>query len=147
MNIKNRLDSILGNFFMAALCCLTFSRPSSLNEHETGVRLLWFCSMVLFGHTIQFFVYEWFSWWYVFIYVSFILFLFIKDNIATARYQKEKAIEKERKSLWQPYNGEKYFGKVNIELLDGQMIWNVDGSELETHSGRIKKWMPKSVIR
>lgn len=150
--LTKRLDELLGRVLLWVWCCITFSRPSMVRDYGTtdgGTedRLFILGFVLICGVTIQTFIYEWFSWWYIFLYISLGLFLCAKDEIAAAKYRREAAIQKERESSWQPYNGEKYSGKVNIELIDGAMIWNVDSSQLEKHSGHIKKWMPKSVIR
>lgn len=147
--ITRQVDNLLGNVLLWAWCCTTFSRPSAVrekctNDNDGTVRLLILFFVVLIGFAIQTFICEWFSWWYVLIYFSLALFLCLKDEVASAKNRKEVAIQKEIGSHWQSYNGEKITGKVNIELLDGNVLWNVDSSHLEENSGNIKKWMHKN---
>lgn len=85
-----------------------------------------------------------FSWWYLLGYAAFISFLSVRKWVRTARYDREAAVQKEKNSAWQPYtSGVDYSGRVNIELKNGKIIWNVDSSKLIEMGGGIKKWMAK----
>jgi hypothetical protein len=87
---------------------------------------------------------EYFSWWYILGYASFISFLSVRKCISTVRYDREAAIQKEKNSAWQPYtSGVDFTGRVNIELKNGTIIWNVDSSKLIEMGAEIKKWMAK----
>ena len=147
--LTNRLDNLLGEVLLWAWCCTTFSRPSAVREQCTkdnsgGIRILILFFGVVVGFSIQTFIYEWFSWWYVLTYFSLALLFCLKDEIESAKNRKEVALQKEKESPWQPYNGENITGNVNIELLDGNILWNVDSSHLEKNSDNIKKWMQKN---